>query len=474
MAAYGNEAIHMPNLNRFCDRATVTEYAYCTQPVCTPSRASLLSGLTPHAAQMTTNNLMLPKEVQCVPEYLPNTYSTAHIGKWHLGDEIFVQHGFDEWVSTEDSYHNFYDPERDQDARSAYHHYLVECGYEPADHPLEWVGKRFSRNTIMHLPEPECRPQFIAEKSIQYLREKHNDPFALYINFLEPHMPFYGCRNHQYDPDSITLPENFMHELDETYPLRLREMAKKYAQGYDMDVPLENEAQWRRLIAKYWGLCSLVDTCTGYILDQLERLGLMDNTIVVFTSDHGDSMGSHGLLSKTTMFEESARIPFLMKLPGQKEGRSIKGPWSHLDMVPTLFDAMGLPIPEPCQGESRLAWYDGSTTDTGDDAFLEWHGAGVGRQAEPLVGDPPNHEDAPEWQRESVRCVVTKDFWKLCLNSLGQHELYDLNTDPFEMHNRINDHGQASRVQLMRAKIADWQERTGDDLMTLPEVEIAG
>ena len=80
MAAYGNEAIHMPNLNRFCDSATVTEYAYCTQPVCTPSRASLLSGLTPHAAQMTTNNLMLPKEVQCVPEYLPNTYSTAHIG----------------------------------------------------------------------------------------------------------------------------------------------------------------------------------------------------------------------------------------------------------------------------------------------------------------------------------------------------------------------------------------------------------
>jgi len=251
MAAYGNEAIRMPHLNRLCEQATVIDRAYCSQPVCTPSRATLMSGLTPHTAQMTTNNLPLLEGTKCLPEYLPETYQTAHIGKWHLGDEIFAQHGFDHWISTEDTYHEFYGRNRDQTARSDLHHDLIRKGYQPTTHYLDWVGTRFFRDDLMRLPEPDTRPHFIADESIRFLRENADRPFALYANFLEPHMPFFGCRNHQYDPERITVPPNFMHQMDESYPLRLRKSAASIAEGYGMDVPLRTEAQWRRLIAKY-------------------------------------------------------------------------------------------------------------------------------------------------------------------------------------------------------------------------------
>jgi arylsulfatase A-like enzyme len=109
LAAYGNKTIRMPNLDRLAGQSTVFERAYVTQPVCTPSRATLLTGLYPHTSGLIRNNIPLRADTKCLPEMMPaGLYACAHMGKWHLGDEIYPQHGFPTWLATEDTYHRFY------------------------------------------------------------------------------------------------------------------------------------------------------------------------------------------------------------------------------------------------------------------------------------------------------------------------------------------------------------------------------
>ena len=122
----------MPNLNRLADESVVFDEAYVTQPVCTPSRSALLTGLWPHQNGCTENNVALWPQVRCLPELIARgKYVTAHHGKWHLGDEIFAQHGFEEFISIEDEYGRYYSPGRDQDQRSSYHQFLIEAGFAP-------------------------------------------------------------------------------------------------------------------------------------------------------------------------------------------------------------------------------------------------------------------------------------------------------------------------------------------------------
>ncbi len=118
LAAYGNSQIDMPNLNRLAEQSTVFEQAYVTQPVCTPSRSTLLTGQYPHTNSCIENNIPLKNGTPCLPEMLVNgKYATAHIGKWHLGDELYAQHGFDKWISIEDNYNKYFTEGKDRNIK---------------------------------------------------------------------------------------------------------------------------------------------------------------------------------------------------------------------------------------------------------------------------------------------------------------------------------------------------------------------
>ena len=477
LAAYGNARIEMPNLNRLARTSTVVERAYVTQPVCTPSRASLLTGLTPHTSGCTENNVPLPADIPTLAERLASgDYATGYFGKWHLGDEIFAQHGFAQWRSIEDGYHRYYSPGRDQAARSTYHQWLVAQGLSPKD------GKRFSRNEAARLPEKFGKPAYLAQEASRFIRDHRGGPFCLFVNFLEPHMPFFGPRDDQYGPDDVTLPPNFNHPPTADQPLKARLFARAYRERGHGPYPLKTEGDWRTLISNYWGLCSLVDTHVGTILAALDEADLSDRTIVVYTSDHGDMMGSHRLLAKCVMFEEAVRVPLLVRLPGQREGRRLAGPLSQIDLVPTLLDLMGQPVPARLEGVSRRALLEGrsrvgrQTVAPPDDVFIEWNGPDSGVAADAIrrvelpdsvVGEVTPKE-AAEAVTDPVRSIVTADGWKFNCSPRGDHELYDLNRDPIEVQNLAFLTEMQPTMAALLGRLRAWQQRTGDKV-NLPD-----
>ncbi|MDA0990393.1 MAG: sulfatase-like hydrolase/transferase [Verrucomicrobia bacterium] len=467
LAAYGNDRIQMPALNAFSRTCTVIDEAYCTQPVCTPSRSSILTGYYPHTTGCMGNNVALRPDCPTLIERLPSgVYRTGHFGKWHLGDEIFQQRGFDDWRSTEDGYEEFYGAGRDDAARSTYHHWLVERGVTPKN------GTMFTRAETARLSEPNSKPAYLADEAIQFLQAQRSKPFALYVNFLEPHMPFFGPRDDQYDLDAIPLPQTINNWPSDDQPLKARVYAEAYYQNGMSGLALKTKADWRRMIANYWGLCSLVDTHVGRILGALSELGLDDQTIVVFTSDHGDMMGSHRLLAKGVMFQESIRVPLLIRQPGQRQSQRITGPVSLVDLVPTLLELMDLPVPDDLHGTSlKPALMQADDVQLKRDVVVEWHGPNTG-----IVGEGgPYHvpeslqgrvtpEDIARHVADPVRTIITADGWKLNLSTLGEDELYDLGSDPGEIHNRVHDSDQADRVKALTDRMRTWQRQVGDGL----------
>jgi arylsulfatase A-like enzyme len=462
-AAYGNTRIQMPNLNRLAAQSVVFDRAYVTQPVCTPSRSTLLTGLWPHTNGCTENNISLRAGIPCFPEMLrAGEYITAYHGKWHLGDEIFQQHGFDDWVSVDDTYNEYYSPERDREIRSTYHHWLLKQGLKPKN------GRYFGRMETARLPERYSKPAYQALEASRFIRENAKRPFALFINFFEPHMPFFGPRDNQYDPADVTLPANFDALPGPDQPLKTRLFQRAYY-DHGHGLPLKTEADWRRMIANYWGLCSLVDTHVGTILNTLEECDLTDNTLIVYTSDHGDMMGSHRLIAKCVMFEEAARVPLLVHLPGQTSARHIAAPTSQIDVVPTLLELMGQPLPGQLQGKSQRAALEGRTAPA-KNVFIEWNGHNnglgdvIGQVIIPdyMSLEGTSREEAIRATLDPVRTVVTPDGWKFNCSPMGEHELYDLNKDPGETINLATRADMRPLMHKLQQEIREWQARTSD------------
>jgi arylsulfatase A-like enzyme len=456
MNAYGNAKIQTPVLDKLAGESVLFENCYCTQPVCTPARSSIMTGLYPHTTGCTTNNIPLRPETPCLPELVDEPCATGYFGKWHLGDEIYPQHGFKDWVAIEE-YSKYWSEGRDQTDRSHYFEWLFEKGYLPEKMTEEYRGY-YGRGLCTTLREQDTKPSFLAEKVSSWLSERESDErFVAYVNFLEPHMPFFGPRDGQYDPDEIDLPPNYHHVPGDDCHPRTRMLWERYQRGFERS-RLDCEAGWRRIIASYWGLCSQVDTAVGRILAALEATGQADNTIIVYTSDHGDMMGSHQLVAKMLMYEESAGVPLLVKAPGV-DARRVADPVSQIDLVPTLLDLMEESAPDHMHGNTLRPTLERGATPDERDVFIEWSG---------LAGAKKNEIENAELARaynDPIRTVVTPDGWKLNHSpDIGHHELFNLKSDPYEMENLYGKAEHAALVEDLRGRIRGWGERVGDEV----------
>ncbi len=253
-------------------------------------------------------------------------------------------------------YKHYYTREGYKAAKASYHLFLEKHGFKPdADNSGYPV---FSRNFAARLPEQYSKPAFLAGEVCQFIQEHRNQPFLIYLNFLEPHMPFFGPYDGMYKPEDVYLPRNFDALLAPDSPIRHRYLVKYYRDHGWPDREgkhgtLKTEWEWRYLISRYWGLVSLVDTHVGKILTTLAECGLEENTVVIYTSDHGDMMGSHRLAEKMVMYEEATRVPLLIRIPWLKNPpQAVEHPVSQIDLVPTILDILDMPVPFHLQGKS--------------------------------------------------------------------------------------------------------------------------
>ena len=418
LRCYGNEQIETPALDGLADDGFVFENAYVSQPVCSPARATMLTGLWPHTAGVPACNVPLRAEVPTFAEMLPPEYQTAFMGKWHLGDEIFPQHGFETWVGSEDSYRRCYSAPERLDVLSPYHHFLVEQGFAP---DAENLGQRvFSRHAEASMPEEYTKAAFLGDQAAEYIRQSGDAPFALCVSYLEPHPPHTGPLNEYYDPETLPTGPGFRQPPPDDAPLIVRLMAAFYSASENYGLDLQTEAGWRGLMARYWGNVTLVDRSVAKILQALDESGKADDTIVIFTSDHGELMGDHGILGKTLMYEESIKVPLLLRAPMlDAQPRRIGGQFSHIDLVPTLLDLLGLEATGPFAGTEPGAVAARSRRLGGQRRVCRVERcrrppAGLDRRgrAEPQLGASPTHhcrgrwlEAQPVWQgaRRAVR-----------------------------------------------------------------------
>ena len=437
-----------PNLDRLAEQSMVFERAFCTTPQCSPSRSSLLTGFYPSTTKVMGNIDSAGGDHLAAPtvgkELQDAGYTTGYFGKWHLGDEIFPQHVFEEWKAIEDEiYRNKYSAGRDKNARSAYHQFLVSVGYKPGN------GNDFSRNFATTLPVEHSKPSFLATEASNFILGHRAEPWMLYVNFLEPHMPFASVLNDLHSEEDAPLknfPGTALGPEPEWYKRRRGELpGAKKVKGIGVD----ERAKLQRQARNYAGLCALVDQALNRILWALEASGQADNTIVIYTSDHGDMMGAHGLTAKQVMYEEAMRVPLLFRVPFRRlKPHHVAHPVSHIDLVPTLMELMGRKDPE-LSGRSLVRVLEGEHRPDSH-AHLEWT-ADTGDS-----GEGPNG-----------RTVISPDGHKLVLYDSDESMLFDHNKDPLELNNVYGKPEYAAVQSRLRKKIEEWQKQT-QDRMVLP------
>jgi arylsulfatase A-like enzyme len=454
---YGNSKYNVPNLNSLAERSVVFLNTYVTQPECTPSRSTILTGLYPHTNGCTSNNTPLAPGFMTLPELIADEdYIAAYFGKWHLGDEVFHQQGFQEWGSIEDLYIDYYSAERNRSQRSDYHHYLLERGYLPDDNG----NNTFTRKFVTKLPFEDSKTNFLAERVCDFLTEQQDHPFILYLSFFEPHSPFNGPFDNYYSADILDLPESLGKTDTSDLPYRIKALQSKYL--YDIQY-------WKEINARYAGLVRQVDLSLGMVLDHLEKLGLNENTIIVFTSDHGEMMGAHNLLNKGVMYEEAIKVPFLISYPlllGE-DSSVINENVSLIDLVPTLLDMAGKDNSafKKLQGHSLLPAMLNKENVTRD-VFIQWN-PGYLKPVEkqyPVKKLNMSESQVRIVSDQSIRTIITQDGWKLCLSDLDKCQLFNLNQDPCELNNLYYQLEYKTLIKFLSEKIFQWQQSVNDQL----------
>jgi len=448
-----NPEIATPNLDRLVREGTTFKRSYCPNPTCTPTRASIITGMYPSQHGAWTLGTKLLEDRHTVGEdFLRHEYRTALIGKAHFQPLASTE----EFPSLE-AYPTLQDLEFWEDFKDVYY------GFERAElarnhtneahvgqHYAIWMEQKGCTNwrdyfvpptgtmdkSIRHkwpIPEKFHYDAWIAERTnaLQENYQQNNENFFLWASFFDPHPDYFVPEpwDTMYDPDELTIPQVVQGEHDKNPPhFRLTQEAKpdfSYLKetgfgihGYHSHV--KSPAERKKLVATYYGMISLMDKYIGKILDKLEDLGLADNTIVVFTSDHGHFFGQHGLQAKGGFhYEDLIKVPFIVRYPGQVPANSLSDSLlSLVDLAPTFLSFADIPIPRSMTGvNQREVWLDHSDK-ARDHIICEFR-----------------HEPTTIHQKTFV-----DDRYKITVYYNQTYgEIFDLKEDPNELNNLWDD-----------------------------------
>jgi arylsulfatase A-like enzyme len=426
--AFGHEGdanLHTPHFDALAASGSRWQRCYATNPVCTPNRSCLITGRFSHQTGMVHNDLMLPPGNRSVADCFSQAgYATHYIGKWHMDGQSnpgFVPPG---WRRR--GFAGF-------EGFNSGHHYPTGARYFTNDGKLLW---------------PDVyEPIYQTDLAIDFMKQQKaaGKPFFCYLSWGPPHMP--------YKPPA---------EWDTHDPLKLQ---------WRPNVP-ESEKQragTRKSLAGYYGLCESLDHQMGRLIEALDHMGLAENTLLVFNSDHGDMHGSHGLHFKSKPEDESLHVPLMMRLPGKiASGQKPQTLISTIDVMPTILSICGIKPLETAMGIDKSAAVLGGSVEC--DSVYSMGCIGKGQPntnghapattPESQQSDDPKtniYYDPPEW-----RCVVTKTHKLFVTLNNTRNGLFDLINDPYEMTN-LWDKPEAAWVQKsLLDRMKQWQKDTGD------------
>lgn len=398
---YRNTGLATPNLDRLAQEGTRFEYAYTAQPVCGPARSCIFTGQYPHSVNGWTNGMALAENVHTVGERLADLgIHTAYIGKWHLdGSDYFglgrAAKGWDPdcWYDMRNFMEELTEQERRDSRQSAK---MFEKDFKAED-------------TFAHR---------VSSRAVKFLKEHGEEDFFLTVSYDEPHDPAICPREfwQKYTDYSFPVSGNIWDDLSGKPDYQ--QIWNAGIRKYIPDVPKE---QFRIPIPGMAGCNEFVDYEIGRVLEAVDKYA--EDAVVIYTSDHGELLLSHGMVGKgPVIYDECTRIPFIIKGPGVRAGAVDSNPVSHINITPTVFELMGIPVPKIIEGKSLVPELEDPGKRVNEYVFIEF-------------GRYENDQDG--YGGLQLMRGVFDGRYKLAVNLLSTDELYDLKEDPQEMHNLI-------------------------------------
>jgi len=464
LSCYGGP-VPTPHINRIAAEGVRFTQATCATPYCSPTRASIVTGTYPHAHGIVLN--VHPKRQRGIgsqdvtTEKLLNRagYATHHYGKWHLeGSDLSY---YPDMFRSGREYAEEMEPvfsrvrQRDRATWMNWYAWALPVEITPAFQQQvnklgdRWKGKTYAefitRMGRLDLPPEQCLDVRVADLTCRRLEslKRSGKPFMLTCSFVWPHdpnvvpSPYYEA----FDPDQIRLPKNV--------DVREGRFEKNWARQIVRDL---GEPGLREFLRVYYGMVKLIDDQVGRILETLKETGAMDNTVVVFTADHGDMMGGHGMVWKSTnaFYEEIVRVPLLVRYPRRFKPQVSELAVDSTDFMPTLLELAGHEVPPQAQGQSLVPFLTGQRK------------ASEARQytfSERVRPNPQGRRDVLPGTKGEF--MVRGKGWKLIRYHDGQEYLYNLVDDPGETRNRVDDPQCRPHYRQLAAAMEAWLKRTG-------------
>ena len=426
---YGHPLVETPNLDRLAANGAMFEHVYCPSPICVPSRMSMLTGQHPHHNQVWTNNHILDSAIPTLAHSMGAAgYNPIIIGRMHaVGPDQL--HGYTERLVGDHSPNHI--------GGSAVDRGVLDGTAGPERISLIKSGPGQMAYQVHDEYVTAATVDYLNRLGVEQKTYGKIDPFSISVGLMCPHPP-YVARQEDYAryADNISMPNK---------PTSFRDVKHPYIQRWRTHTGIEEEVSVEEVLqarAAYCGLVYRVDVMIGQMLDALEANGFLENTLVVYTSDHGDMQGEHGLWWKHVFYEESAGVPLIVSWPGvipagQRSERVI----SALDVTASILDAMDTPSLPNSDGRSFLGLISDRrpTPQWEDVAFSEYC-------ADQYTPDG-----------ESYHRMIRRDEWKLVYYHGYEPQLFNLKEDPGELDDRAQDPGCAKiRAELTTQVLDGW------------------
>ena len=420
----GDEFAYTPNIDRLARQSLDVRNAIVSTPVCAPYRASLLTGKFQSSTGMVINELRLSPEHECIGHVLAKGgYDTSYIGKWHLWANQLGHH--------EETRNGFVPP---GPYRMGFDQHWAAYNFNHTYHNAPYF-----RNTPRRETHQQYEPDSQTAMAIDYLKNRPagSRPFAMFLSWGPPHDPW----------DWANCPSDFSERFRNVkIPLRPNYSDKPdpYADEWATP-PADYGSKVGQFQQGYYAMTADIDRCLGRLTDAIHEQGLEENTLLVFTSDHGEMFGSHGRRAKYIFYEEACRVPFLVRWPGHLRPGSTDTLLSTPDIMPTLLGAMGLPIPRAVEGADLSGNLMGRSVRGPDAVFMQ----GMGTTAA--------WKDGTEW-----RALHDQQFTYALYRRDRRELLFDNVADPFQMKDLSSDRGHRAKLDHYRTLLARRMKQHND------------